>query len=53
MHYIQVLPGQSRVLSFSEPTVSSDDNIVDAVPSNIRPKKVKNALMTFMAWDRL
>lgn len=42
MNHIRALPGQSSALSFSELTVSSDDNIVEAVPSNIRPKKAKN-----------
>lgn len=44
MHHIRALPGQSSVSSFSELTVSSDDNIVEAVPSNIRPKNAKNVL---------
>lgn len=37
---------------FREITVSSDDNIVEAVPSNIRPKKAQNILMTFTTWDK-
>lgn len=36
------IPGQSRVSSFSDPTVSRDDNIVEALPSNILPTRVGN-----------
>lgn len=33
------LPGHNRVSSFKEPTVSRDDSMVVALPSNILPEK--------------
>lgn len=36
------LPGHNKVSSLKEPTVSRDDSIVVALPSNILPENNKN-----------